>query len=406
MPRVGSSAIAFARASRKAAASTPHATPQPAGVRDTPVLALEVAFRLPDSRTSDFRTSRLPDFPTSRLSHYLCPMILITGATGLVGSHLLLRLLDEGKKVRALYRSDAKKEGVRKLFAYYGKERLFDQADWIQGDITDIPSLENAFRNIETVYHCAALISFNPDDEEALRKVNIEGTANVVNLCLSHHIRKLCHASSIAALGDLPDGQTVNDEQSDWNPEKLHSDYAISKYGAEMEVWRGQQEGLSVIIVNPGIIIGPMPDKTSGTAELFLRMEQGQSFFTDGMTAVVAVSDVVGAMVRLTDSDISGEKYILSAENVTYEDLMTQVATALHVRPPSKRATRAMTGIAWRVDWLLSLLGRKRRLSKAAAQSLHSQETYSSDKIKKVLDFRFTPVQAAIKETAAYWKAN
>lgn len=331
-------------------------------------------------------------------------MILLTGATGLVGSHLLLRLLREGRTVRPLYRSEAKKEAVRRLFAFYGESDLLDRADWHIADLNNIPALEAAFEGITQVFHCAAFISFSPDDEERLRKVNIEGTANIVNLCLHFGVEKLVHISSGAALGDLPEGQTVNDETSEWNPEKLHSDYAISKYGAEMEVWRGNQEGLACAMVNPGIIIGPLADKTSGTAELFSRIENGHRFYTEGITSVVAVADVVDAVILLMDSTISGEKFALTGDNYSFRRLMEETANALGVTPPSLPVSKTLTELGWRLDWLLSLFGKRRSLSKAAAKMLHATEIMSSDKIKRELGFTFRPVQTAIQQAAEYWK--
>ncbi len=193
-------------------------------------------------------------------------MILVTGGTGLVGAHLLLHLIENGEQVRAIYRTEANCVKTKALFSHYHKEHLFGAIEWIPGDILDIPSLEMAFQDIKQVYHCAALISFDPKDEDAIRKTNIEGTANIVNFCLAKKTEKLCFVSSIAALGDLAPHESEITETTEWNPEKPHSDYAISKYGAEMEVWRGQQEGLKVIIVNPGVILGPgFPSQGSGT---------------------------------------------------------------------------------------------------------------------------------------------
>ena len=184
-------------------------------------------------------------------------MILVTGATGLVGSHLLLHLLQNGEEVRALYRNQENIQKTKALFQWKNQSDLFEKINWFQGCITEIPSLEIAFQDIDYVYHCAAVISFNPNDEEILRKANIEGTANIVNFCLAKNIKKLCYVSSIAALGDLQEHENIITEETEWNPEKPHSDYAITKYGAEMEVWRGQEEGLDSIVVNPGVILGP-----------------------------------------------------------------------------------------------------------------------------------------------------
>src|SRR5690606_140364 len=183
-------------------------------------------------------------------------MILVTGATGLVGSHLIVKLLQENEEVKAIYREEKSLSAVKNVFQYYNSESLFEKINWIKADITDIPSLEKTFEGIKKVYHCAAFISFDPNDKEKLMKINAEGTANIVNCCLDFKVEKLCYVSSVAALGDPTDKQHIITEETEYNPERLHNEYAISKYAAEMEVWRGFQEGLKVVIVNPGVIFG------------------------------------------------------------------------------------------------------------------------------------------------------
>lgn len=331
---------------------------------------------------------------------YLYAMILITGATGLTGSHLALLLLESGQPVRATYRSEKSKFRTKSLFALHNKESLFPGIEWIKADVNDIPSLEKAFHGIDCVYHAAALISFDPADEEQLRKTNIEGTANIVNLCLAHKIKKLCHVSSIAALGDRKDFEQTVTEETDWNPEKPHSDYAISKHGAEMEVWRGQQEGLDVVIVNPGIIIGP-PLWITGSSQLFRMIERGQRFYTLGTMGFIGVSDVVKIMKLLMESDISGEQFILSAENMSYRDMFFLAADAMKKPRPSAYAKPWMTSIGWRIDWLISLLGKKRLISKDQARSLHDTTHYSNAKIVTASGYKFQSVASVLAEIFA-----
>ncbi len=187
-------------------------------------------------------------------------MILVTGGTGLVGSHLLLKLLESGNKVRATHRKDSDLKAVKKVFSYYHESAvaisLYDQIEWVEADLNDIPELTKAFQGISQVYHCAAMISFDSSNSKELRKINIDGTANIVNLAISKKVKKLCYISSISTL-DLELGQSSVSENFIWYPEKYHSEYAISKHGAEIGVWRASQEGLPVIIINPGVIIGP-----------------------------------------------------------------------------------------------------------------------------------------------------
>lgn len=330
-------------------------------------------------------------------------MVLITGATGLVGSHLMIRLLENNIKVRAMYRSEKSLQKTKKLFQDYDKIALWDTIEWIQVDITDVPSLENAFQNIDEVYHCAALISFDPNDEKVLRKTNIEGTANIVNFCLAYKIKKLCHVSSIAALGDLKEFENTITEETEWNPEVAHSDYAISKYGAEMEVWRGQQEGLWVSSVNPGVILGP-GFWDSGSGLLFKKVAEGLPFYTKGNTGFVGVDDVVKAMTRSMDHHKNGERYILVSENITYEKMLRMIAEALQVKPPQFYAKPWMTEWYWRIDGLLSILtGRKRILSRSAARSLHQTQSYANEKIHSELDFEFQDIERCIRDMAKFY---
>lgn len=324
-------------------------------------------------------------------------MILVTGATGLVGSHLVLQLLEQGQMVKALYRTEENKGRVKQVFDYYQKENLFSKINWIQGDITDVPSLEEVFIGVEYVYHCAALVSFDPNDEEKLRKVNIEGTANIVNFCLDFNVKKLCHVSSIAALGDLLEGETIVTEDTEWNPEFQHSDYAISKYGAEMEVWRGQQEGLDVIVVNPGVVLGPVFWK-EGSGEIYQKVKNGLPFYTKGVTGFVAIDDVVTAMTKLMNGEIKNEKFTLVSENISYQDLVFKIADCFKASKPKIYANKFMTSLGWRIDWFLSLFGKKRALSKSMANSLHSIDIYSNEKIIREINFKFVEINNYINE--------
>ena len=324
-------------------------------------------------------------------------MILVTGATGLVGSHLLVQLLQENEEVKALFRSEKQIEKVKNVFAFHNQTSLFDKINWVKGDINDIPSLEIAFEKVTHVYHCAALISFDPSDEDELRKINIEGTANVVNCCIDFGIKKLCHVSSIAALGNPKEHETTITEETEWNPEELHSDYAITKYGAEMEVFRGHQEGLEVVIVNPGVIFGyGFPKK--GSDVIIQSVKKGLSFYTKGNIGIVSVADITNCMIKLMKSPINGERYTLVGENISTKALLDFIAEELKMKKPSIEATKWMTSIAWRMDWLLSkIVNRKRRLTRSTATSSHSTTTFDTSKIEKELNFTFQKKESYLK---------
>ena len=333
-------------------------------------------------------------------------MVLVTGATGLVGAHLLLHLIEsastDNTKIRATYRDIKNIQKTKSLFESHRKSSQFDTIEWIQADIIDVPSLEKAFVEIEYVYHCAAVISFDPKDENLLRKTNIEGTANMVNLSLAYKVKKLCYVSSTSALGDLSGNEIMITEETEWNPEKPHSDYAISKYGAEMEIWRGQQEGLDVVVVNPGVIIGPgFFDQGSG--ELFRKVKNGLQFYTLGTTGFIAVSDVVILMEKLMKSDIINQRFILIAQNIVYRDVLHMIADALKVKRPKYHATPLLMRFLWRIDLILCLLlKRKRQITKATAKASYSLHQYSNEKIKSTVAHPFSDLKEYINSTASF----
>ncbi|WP_274474040.1 NAD-dependent epimerase/dehydratase family protein [Mangrovimonas aestuarii] len=327
-------------------------------------------------------------------------MILVTGGTGLVGSHLLFKLVKENEKVRAIYRQKHKLDIVKRVFSFYDENvsELFNRIEWIKADVTDIPSLTEAFKDTTYVYHCAAFVSFEPDKYFSLRKTNIEGTANIVNLCLSNKINKLCYVSSVATLGKNENGGPIT-EDTHWNNDADNNVYAITKYGAEMEVWRGSQEGLNVVIVNPGVILGP-GIWTHGSGSIIKRVNKGEPFYTCGSTGFVDVNDVVEAMISLMKSDVKTQRFVLVAENWAYKNLLQSIASLINVKPPQKEALKWQLQIAWRMDWLMSkLTGKRRRLTKQLSRTLVTETKYSSDRYLEVFNKKFIPIEKSLKFT-------
>lgn len=326
--------------------------------------------------------------------------ILVTGGTGLVGSHLLVHLVLKGASVRAIYRTSSDLEKVKRVFSYYTKDykELFSKVNWVEADVTNIPSLESAFSDIKYVFHCAALVSFRKKDDIHMRNVNIKGTANLVNLALANNIEKFCYVSSIATL-DKKEGNKIIDETAEWNPENNNYDYAISKYGGEMEVWRGSQEGLAVVIVNPAVILGS-GFWTHNTGLFFTNAAKSFSFYTAGKTGFVGVVDVVKAMIQLMDSKIINKNYVLVAENTTYQNVMTKIANALGTDPPTRKVSPFMASIAWRLAWLQSVLtGKPPMITKHSAKAAQQQYSYSSERIQQDLDFKFESLQEIVRRT-------
>ena len=329
-------------------------------------------------------------------------MILVTGGTGLVGSHLLYYLSLSGHSVRATFRTKSKLDTVKHVFSYYSEnhETLFNTIEWTEASLNDIPKLTDAFKDVTTVYHCAASVTFDPNRYHELRKVNIEGTANIVNLCVANHVKKLCYVSSIAAVGDDLTGAPAT-EKTSWNPEADNNIYGITKHGAEMEVWRGTQEGVDAVVVNPGVIIGPGFWRTS-SGSLIKRIHKGVNYYTTGVTGYIDIHDVIKCMIQLMESTIKNERYILVADHLSIKEFVEKVAVNLQVKPPKREASRWLLQIAWRLDWLSYFFKRKyRRLTKHNVRSLTSNSYYNNDKIRSTIGMNFKPLDISIRETCS-----
>jgi len=327
-------------------------------------------------------------------------MILVTGGTGLVGSHLLYYLSLSENSVRATYRNKSKINMVKHVFSYYSSNYavLFAKIEWVEASLNDMPKLFQAFQDITVVYHCAAAVTFDPNRYHELRKVNIEGTANIVNLCIANNVQKLCYASSIAAIGDDISGYPAT-EKTPWNPEADNNIYGITKHGGEMEVWRGTQEGVNAIIVNPGIIVGPGFWKAS-SGSLIRRIYKGINYHTSGVSGYIDIHDVVKSMIQLMQSTIKNERFILVADHLSIKEFTEKVATNLHVKAPQKEAPKLLLQIAWRLDWLSYFFKRKyRRLTRHNVQSLLSKSYYNNEKICATIGIEFKSIDTSIKET-------
>lgn len=327
-------------------------------------------------------------------------MILVTGGTGLVGSHLLYHLTQKNDAIRAIYRTKESIAKTKEVFGFYSENNseLFNKIEWMQADITDVPAMIPVFKDISVVYHCAALVSFKAKDYREMRKVNIHGTAIIVNLSIDAGVKKLCYVSSIAAISEKLNKSFI-DEENEWNKEDDNSGYAITKYGAEIEVWRASQEGVEVVVVNPGVILGS-GFWMSGSSKMFTQVYEGFKYFTNGVTGFVGVKDVVKAMIQLTESTIKNERFILVSENKSFKKVLFSIAASLEKTPPSINIKPWQTAVFWRIEWLLSLFGKTPSISKHGARSLHSKTYYKADKIKERLPFTFDPIDVVIAEVS------
>ncbi len=327
-------------------------------------------------------------------------MIFVTGGTGLLGSHLLYRLVTSGETPLALKRPTSDISITRKVFSYYctNVDELMNKVQWVEGDILDYSSIAEIIEDVNEVYHTAATVSFKPSDKKKLLSINVQGTANVVNASLEYKIRKLVHVSSIGTLGRADTNGLVT-EETHWNSKKS-SVYSTSKYSAELEVWRGIAEGLNAVIVNPSIIIGP-GNWNSGSSKLFTTMYNGLMFYSSGTNGFVDVNDVVVAMTKLMQGSFSGERFIINSENVSYESLFHIMAKELNVTPPRYKATKFLSEIAWRLLYIKSLItGRQSTITRETAETANQAYRYSNKKILDSIGIKFMTIEESLKRNA------
>ena len=326
-------------------------------------------------------------------------MIFVTGGNGFLGSHLLLRLATQDRPVTAVKREGSSLLLCEKIFRLYNAEERFKKINWINGDVTDYFFLEEALNGAEHVYHCAAVVSFLKKDKRKMDLINVQGTANMVNASLHAGVKKFCHVSSIATLGRNT-ATGLFDEETLWEVSPHNSNYSKSKWKAELEVWRGIAEGLNAVIVNPAVILGPGEWK-QGSAALFKLVADGLKYYTEGVNGYVDVKDVAVVMQRLMESDVSGERFVVSAEDLSYKELFTLMAEHLKKKPPHRRLSPGMAQAAQRAESVLALLtGRNPRVSRENVITAFHEYRYSNKKIISTLNYQFTPVSETIRESS------
>lgn len=338
---------------------------------------------------------------------YIYGMILVTGGTGLIGTHLLLELSKKHNKIRATHRVSSNLEAVLDTFALYVDDPLpyYDKIEWVEADVTDFESLMDALDGVDQVYHTAAFISYDPRDRYSMIRSNIEGTANLVNACLENNVEKLCYVSSTAALGNAPEGEQIT-EDIIWSHVKYRSVYAVSKYQSEMEIWRGMAEGLQAVIVNPSVIIGPGNWKRS-SSYLFYAVWKGMKFYTEGVTGYVDIRDVVHAMTTLMDGDFASERYTVTAENLSYRQVLEMIATALDKPPPRIHASPFLISLACKISWLISKFnGKQRKITRDTARSSKRKAYFSNEKIRQAIGMDFIPLKQSVQDTANHFLSH
>ncbi len=336
-------------------------------------------------------------------------MIFVTGGTGLVGAHLLFELTSAGKNVKALKRETSKLQQVLKTFSYYSEnsKELFDKIEWVDGDMLDYFTLEKLLKGVTEIYHCAAIVSFQTKERHKMISNNVEGTANLVNAAIENGVKKICHVSSIAALGRLENGELIT-EETNWVPSKKTSGYSESKFFSEAEIWRGIEEGLDAVIVNPSIIFGPANWETN-SARMFKTIWDGMKFYTKGITGFVDVKDVARTMILLMDDSnfktCKNQRFLLNSENLSYQNVFNQIANELDKPKPNIFAFNFILNIAWRSATFFSwITGKQSMITRDSVSNSNAVNNFDGSKITRTLDFQYKPISDSIKRTAGFLK--
>lgn len=316
--------------------------------------------------------------------------LLITGGTGFLGSYIIKALIEKGYAVRAIRRSN-------KLPFYIPKE-IFDKVEWVDGDILDVISLEEATQGIDTVIHSAAIVSFHKRDREMMYRVNVEGTANVVNAALEQNVKRLIHISSVAALGRTMTGGSVNEEKK-WEESKANTHYGKSKYKGELEVWRGISEGLNGVVLNPSTILGYGDWNTSSCA-IFKNIYEEFKWYAPGLNGFVDVEDVARAVIAILESNINEQRFIVNGDTWPFKKLMDTIADNFGKKRPPKQSTSFLLNLAWRMEKVKSFFsGKNPLLTRETARIAMSKTYFENEKLLKILPgFSYTPLEQTIRQ--------
>lgn len=329
---------------------------------------------------------------------HLYTKILVTGGSGFIGAYIIKELVEKGYAVRAIrHNSNA---------PFFIPAHINEKVEWVPGDVLDVVSLHEAMDGVDAVIHSAAKVSFNDNDRSSLYKINIDGTANVVNIALENNIKRFVHISSVAAIGRTVTGETISEEKK-WQSGKMHTTYAISKYHAELHVWRGAAEGLDMVIVNPSTVLG-YGDWNMSSCAIFKSVYKEFPWYTKGINGFVAVADVAKAAVLLMESKESHERFIVNGDNWTFQQLFNTIADGFGKKHPHKEATPFVGKLAWRMEKLKSMMsGKKPLLTRESARVAQSVTYFDNSKILKALPgFSFTPLEKAIQKNCELYLAN
>ena len=331
-------------------------------------------------------------------------MNLVTGATGIIGSHVVLQLLREGQQVTEVRQKKSDLESVKKLFSFYTPhhQELFNKIKWIELDILDVFAIEEALEGVLAVYHCAGFVSFSKNDRKKLFLINEQGTRNVVNACIQKKVNALCHVSTIGTINNSEYPFTLH-EGVFWKTSGKESDYALSKYNAEREAWRGMEEGLNVVIVNPGVVLSPVFWQQS-SSRIFEQCFKGNKFYTDGQTAYVAATDVASIMVELVKKRMFGERFILVENNYPFKQIFDLVHGCMKKPKPSFRVgEKTLKTMGYLQRFLYGFVRKPPLLTKSLVNAALNRQSFSNEKVKKALEYTFEPVTKTVGSICEFY---
>lgn len=326
-------------------------------------------------------------------------MVLVTGASGLIGSHLLAALIKEGHDCLALKLTNSDLQYIKRHFKRnFGGLEEFNKITWHTADLLDLEEIKEAVKQADHIFHCAAMVSFFSNDSEKMKKVNIHGTRYLVNLAIEYNVKKFVFVSSTSSIGGQAHNHDITEEDK-WMPEEDNSNYGLSKYLAELEVWRASEEGLDVAIVNPSIIIGP-GNWESSSPVIFNRIYKGLNFYTPGSNAFVDVRDVVSIMLKLGFGPVKNQRFLVCGQNLSFKELFSMVATKMERPVPKMAAKTWMANLAMIMENIGSFFaGRTPFITRETVANGFREVTYSSEKVKNEFNFEFTPIEQSVEHT-------
>jgi len=320
-------------------------------------------------------------------------MIVVTGANGLLGSYVVRTLLRHKEPFLAIKRKDS---DISLL------HDVNEDIKWCDADLLDVVSLNEALKNVTHVIHTAAVVSYNPRRARQVMEINVEGTRNIVNACLANGVKRIVHVSSVAALA-AQKGQTTITEENKWIESQYQTVYAKSKYLSELEIFRGQEEGISSVIVSPSLILADT-DWNNSSAQVFKYIWNQTPFYSDGSVNYVDVDDVAQIIYALLRAPIEGERFIVSAGKMTYKELFGLIAKGLGKKIPSIRVSKNFLKIGAYFETLRSIIsGSEPRLTKETARIAGADYLFENRKIVDRLNFKFQPIDKTLQRCCRYY---